>query len=865
MNPESPGDAIVASLLRCKGCPSQREACVPRTCSTADVAIVFDHPSEAEDARGEWLAGKRGGVGDLMRGAMEHYDADPHQTYLCSALNCRPQAGKKALMKNAMIACRERLVQELKVAGVKKVLCVGAVGYSALTSSKKLLAVTKIRGRWKQAYGMNVMATLPPGFILGDPAYFRDFSRDLEKFFTTDGPEPYPNVEVWVPENLAEAEEAMDFLVEAEWVSCDLETEGFSPISDAILAAGFGVIENETDATVVILDDAIIGKKKPWRRIRDLVNDPDRALVFHNAKFDLQFLKTGLEARGLRYVPAGIHDTMMLNYLRDERPIGKYKSHGLEALSRVRYDAPDYGIDVGKFLKEWAEAPELDRRDLRRKLHIYLALDCYYTARLFPDLWNEAVEECDEPTTTSLLTDTEQNEFDLMDLYEKLLMPGTLAIAEIEHRGISLDLAMYEETRIKLERKAKRLKNKICKSIGNPEFNPGSPQQVKELMYNPIEPLKDDERPGLGLPFGLSEDKDGKVYHTARRGGLQEGPTAAPVLKSLAFRYPEHKKVIDDICEHRNYTKNIGTYVVGLLNRVDSDGKLRTTFNLNGTSTGRLSSSGPNLQNVPDASHTGIEIRGGFVAEEGRVFVEADYKQLEVRIAAWLADDDAMREVFESGRDPHQEIAFSIYKKPKEEITHYMRWLAKNILFGLLYGRGAESVATGPEQEDIAARGGARWGIEDVKKFFSSLLEEWEDFAAWQQRQRELGYKEGQVTMPTGRKRRFDFIPKHDGGYVGRAAFNNPIQGTASDFTLWALIQLHAQLPEGACLVLTVHDSLMVECNEDQVEEIEALIQRVMTEETLFPIDVPLAVDIDVSRRWGEKEYEKQHQVIVDA
>jgi uracil-DNA glycosylase family 4 len=777
--PESPGDALVASLLTCRDCPAQAKACVPRTCSTAEIAIVLDHPSEAEAAREYFTAGRRGGQGELLEQAIAAMGYSLDEVYVCSALNCRPQAGKKALMKKAMIACRTRLVQELKMAGVKKVLCVGAVGYSALVSSDKLLAVTKIRGRWKQAYGMNFMATLPPGFVLGDSSYFRDFSRDIEKFFTTEGLASHPDVQLWIPENLTEMQEAMDYLYTAEFVSCDLETEGFSPVTHGILAAGFGILEDDTSATIVILDEALVAKKKTWRQIGKLLNG-EQPIVFHNAKFDLQFLKHGLEDRSMKYAPREVHDTMMLNYLRDERPIGKYKSHGLEALSRVRYDAPDYGIDVGQFLKEWAEAPEYDRRHMRTKLHVYLGLDCYYTARLFPDLWNEAAEECKEPTVTSLLTPIDQDEFDLLDLYETLLMPATLALAEMEYRGITLDMSMYEDTRAKLERKTKRLKTKICKSIDWPDFNPGSPPQVKELIYERLE-----------MPFGLHEDKDGKVYHTARRGGLQEGPTAAPVLKSLAFRYPEHKKVIDDICEYRNYTKNIGTYVNGLLSRVDEDGKLRTTFNLNGTSTGRLSSSGPNLQNVPDASHTGIEIRGGFIAEPGRVFVEADYKQLEVRIAAWLADDDAMREVFESGRDPHQEIAFSIYRKPKEEITHYMRWLAKNILFGLLYGRGAESVATGPEQEDIAARGGARWGIEDVKKFFSSLLEEWEDFAAWQQRQRELGYKEGQVTMPTGRKRRFAFIPKHDGGYVGRAAFNNPIQGTASDYTLWALINLH--------------------------------------------------------------------------
>jgi DNA polymerase-1 len=287
-------------------------------------------------------------------------------------------------------------------------------------------------------------------------------------------------------------------------------------------------------------------------------------------------------------------------------------------------------------------------------------------------------------------------------------------------------------------------------------------------------------------------------------------------------------------------------------------------LNLAGTSTGRLSSSNPNLQNVPDASHTGVEIRGGFIPTPGNVFIEADHKQLEVRVAAWLSGDEVMRGIFESGRDPHQEIAYSIYGLPKEQITHYMRWLAKNILFGLLYGRGYESVATGPEQEDIAARGGRRWGLDEVKSFYDNLLAEWAQFAEWQQNQKVMGYRDGEIVMPTGRRRRFGFIPRHDAGYVGRASFNNPIQGTASDFTLYALIRLHARLPEGAHLVLTVHDSLLIDCPRHLVDEVCDLIHEVMEDDTLFDIDVPLLADIDIEERWGEKEGAKQHIPIVE-
>lgn len=858
----------------CRGCPSARAACVTRPRGTARIAVVLDFPSELEDARDEWMASKRGGAGALLRDTLEAAGIDLDQVYLCSALNCRPNVGKQAMLKNAMLSCRERLIDELKHAGVEKVLSVGPIAYSALMSLPKNAAITKVRGRWREAFGMNVLATLPPGFMFGAEDardYFRDFAHDIEKFATTDGPEPHPDVDVWLPETLAELDEAFAFLAEQDFVSLDLETTGFSPIANDVLAAGFGTIDG-TDGTVVVIDEALLSKKKAWRLIGKLLAS-DQEVVFHNAKFDLQFLKAQLLKRDLKYEPANVHDTLLLHYLLDERPVGRFKSHGLETLARIRYDAPDYGIDVGKWLKEWAEANEYDRRAMRQQLHVYLALDAYYTARLYPDLWNEAIDDDEDRD----VPDDHLPHDSLLDLYESLLMPASLALADIEYHGILLDVSMFEAQRIELEAKAKQLLAQLQRKTGIKDFNPGSPKQVQAYIYNSPD---DPEQPGLGFQLGLVDEKGntrhderGNVMFTPRRGKLREGATAAAVLRTLAHRQPEKlpkwkiklngqdDHIIEAICEYRNLTKNIGTYVVGLLQRVDIDDRLRTSFNLAGTATGRLSSSQPNLQNVPDASHTGIEIRGGFVAPPGHVLIEADHKQLEVRIAAWLSDDDAMREIFAGDRDPHQEIAWSIYRKPKNEITHYMRWLAKNILFGLLYGRGYESVATGPEQEDIAARGGQRWSIEDVKSFFDQLLAEWADFAQWQQDQRELGYAAGEIVMPTGRKRRFPFIPKHDAGYVGRASFNNPIQGTASDFTLYALIRLHELLPDGARIVLTVHDSLMIECREDLAAEVCELVQRVMEEDPLYPIDVPLKADINVMRSWGEKDA-MQHELL---
>jgi uracil-DNA glycosylase family 4 len=777
-----------------------------------------------EVKRSTWLTGKRGGAQQILLQTLEAVGLNANDVYICSALNCRPNTTKQAMLKRGMLACQERLIDELKSANIEKVLCVGAIGYSALMSSNKLLPITKHRGRWRRAFGMDVMATLPPGMMFSDPDWFRDFAYDIEKFATTDGLQPWPNVEWWVPEDYDEFEKACDLLRSYPFLSCDIETSGFSCIDDDVRAIGFCGLDGE-NGQVVIFDEWLLEDKDVWQCIADIIAS-DQEIIFHNAKFDLKFIKEQLNRRRIKYQPRNIHDTIMLHYTLDERPLlSKFKSHGLEGLARVRYDAPDYGIDMKRFLKEWDGAPDGLRDEMRRKLHSYLALDCYYTARLFPDLWNEALIEDEK----------------LLDLYETLLMPGTIALTDIEHHGVLLDREMFEEVKEELDAKANVILNKLRDELDWPDFNPNSSPQVKTLIYEKLD-----------MPFGLREE-NGKVYHSARRGKLQEGPTAASVLKNLSERFPEHKPIIEDILEYRTYTKTIGTYVKGMLQRMDSDGRLRTSINLAGTATGRTSSSDPNLQNVPDASHIGIDIRAGFVASPGNVFVSADYKQLEVRIAADICGDPVMKEIFDSGRDPHQEIAYSIYHKPKSEISKFERWLAKNILFGLLYGRGYESVATGPEQEDIARHGGRRWTIDEVKSYFDSLLAEWEVFAAWQQNQKRIGYGEGEIVTPVGRHRRFPLILKHDGGHVGRASFNTPIQGTASDFTVYAMIRMHELLPKGASVILLIHDELIIECKESQAVKVAHLLKRTMENDTLYETDVPLAVDVEVSRGWGSK------------
>jgi len=823
---------------------------VSRPLDRAEVAIVFDFPEVEMATKDAFFTGKRGGPGDLIKRCLEGAGIDLDQVYLTSALNCRPNYKKEAMMKRAMLSCRPRLVKELKAAECTKVLCLGNVGFSALMSAERNLPITKCRGRWHSAWGMNIMATFSGGFLTAAPDWYRDFEQDLAKFVATDGREPFPDVDLWVPQSVKEADEAFDYLEEQTTMSCDLETLGLSPIRDGILAAGFAVNTAPTKGTAIVIDDMLLQRKKPWRRIQRLLNG-EWEVVFHNAKFDLQFFKTAFEREGLPYAPNNIHDTMLLHYTMDERPMGRFASHVLENLARTRYDAIDYGINMSKFITEWKEADEQERRRLRKNLHQYLALDVYYTARLFPDLWNEAMQ------------DTE-----LLDLYEEYLIPGCIALADIEHRGILIDVDFYEEASAELAARSNKILGRLQRKTGIPDFNPGSPKQVSEYVYG-------SDNGSLGLPFGEKEmavvkkNADGdwraalaearkkrkgrqSTTFTSRRGKQREGPTSKAVLKSLARVVPEHKQVLYDIVEYRNLTKNAGTYVNGMLDRVDVDGRIRGNFNLHGTATGRLSSDGPNLQNIPDSSHTGIEVRNGFIADEGNVLLEADYSQLELRVAAWLSDDDEFKQVFIEGRDVHQEVTWALFHKTRKEASKYERYMAKCCNFGVMYQRGAGSLANGPEMDYIEDNGGTRWSEEEVKEFFDRMLRGWPTFNKWIEEQQVLVYQEQIVHSPTGRKRRFPLIPIWDSGAAGRAAVNTPIQGTASDFTLSALIRIHARLPEGAHIVSTVHDSILIECPRALIDEVLAIVKEEMEDNLPFDTGIPFASDADVAPKWGQ-------------
>ena len=462
----------------------------------------------------------------------------------------------------------------------------------------------------------------------------------------------------------------------------------------------------------------------------------------HNGKFDLKHLHHKFRELDIEMVLGKIEDTMLLNYSIDERPWGRYGAHSLKNISRVRYDAPDYDIDMGKWLKEWKDPETTDERkaEMLDDLYKYLALDCYYTARLTPDLRHDVEEDSEL----------------LLDFYEWLLIPASNMLSDIELRGAKLDREYLEDIQIKLVKELKASTKRLRGYAENPEFNPGSNKQIHELLYRDY---------GFGVP------------KLPQHGKKKEGPTSKAAIHVLQQWYPECRYLFDEILDWRRIQKTLGTYVKGLLDRMDSDDRIRCDFLLHGTGTGRLSSINPNLQNIPDASHTDIDIKKAFISEPGWLLMEADYSQLELRVAAHTTGDKNLTQVYIDDGDLHKNVTDAFFQK--DDITPYERAMAKGLVFGALYDRSPDAMANGPEMEYLANELGAeRWTTKQVGAFFRKFFEQYSKLPPWQKSQKKLGYTQQYIETEFGRIRRFPFITKFDGGTVGRQVNQHTIPVT---------------------------------------------------------------------------------------
>ncbi len=403
-------------------------------------------------------------------------------------------------------------------------------------------------------------------------------------------------------------------------------------------------------------------------------------------------------------------------------------------------------------------------------------------------------------------------------LYREVERPLSAVLAAMERAGVALDLDYLKALAAELDSELSRLEAEIHRLVGHP-FNLNSRDQLEVVLY--------DE---LGLP---------PLKKTAKTG---KRSTSAAALEALRGRHP----VVDRILKYRELAKLKGTYVDPLPKLVHpKTGRVHTRFHQTATATGRLSSSDPNLQNIPIRGDWGPRIRRAFVAGEGMLLVVADYSQIELRVLAHLSGDENLIRIFQEGRDVHAATAGWIFGT--EEVDGAMRRVAKTVNFGVLYGMSAHSLAqTLGIEYDEAAGFIARYfeSFPKVREYFDRLLEE--------------ARKRGYVETLFGRRR---YVPdlasrnRRAREAAERIAVNMPIQGTAADLIKLAMVKLAPELEaRGARLLLQVHDELVIEAPAERIEEAAEKTKEVM--ESVWPLKVPLVAEVGIGPNWVDAKSE---------
>ena len=519
--------------------------------------------------------------------------------------------------------------------------------------------------------------------------------------------------------------------------------------------------------------------------LRPLLEDPDIKKIGHNIKYDyIVLLQAGIMTRGIAV------DTMLASYLTDPSRL----RHNLAEVSLKHLRRKM--IPISDLLGKGSKAITFDK--------VPVEAACEY-----------ASEDADITWRLSEIFQSSLKERELESLFSEVEIPLIEVLARMEIAGISIDTEVFGELKQEIEQRLETLEQDIFELAGEP-FQINSPKQLQKVLFEDL---------------GLTPTKKTKTGFS----------TDVSVLEELAREHPLPEKVL----EYRTLEKLRGTYVNALPKLINpKTGRIHTSFNQAVAATGRLSSSDPNLQNIPVRTELGRRIRQAFVpgAEDFRL-ISADYSQIELRILAHLSGDANLRSAFEKDFDIHRDTAARVFHVSHDDVTADMRRQAKAVNFGVIYGISAFGLARniGVTNHEAAA-------------FIENYFEQYPGVQAWLERTKEEARELGYVKTLLNRRRYLPELTASDAvtrRAAERMAINAPVQGTAADVIKVAMIVLDKELLDReARLLLQVHDELIVEAPKDDCEEIAERMRDIM--ENAIELDVPLKVDIGIGENWME-------------
>jgi DNA polymerase-1 len=578
----------------------------------------------------------------------------------------------------------------------------------------------------------------------------------------------------------------------------DLETTSVDPLRAEMVGYAFAWKAEEAYYLPVRgpSEDSLLDEAKTLAALRPIFEDPKIGKLNQNIKYDLLVLRAmGVTLRGIS------GDSMIAHYLLHAGE----RSHGLDDLARTELKHENIRIEelIGKGKKQQCMS-----QVRTEKVKEYACEDADVAWRLAEKL---------EPG----LGDTKA-ERSLRKLYDTVELPLIGVLAEMEFNGVLLDMPFLARLSQEMQAQLTEIEIETHKLAGR-EFNLGSPKQLRDVLYS-----------DMSLPIRKRTDATG------------EASTDQETLERLAaLGHALPKKII----EHRQIAKLKGTYVDALPALVNPKTKrLHTSFNQTVASTGRLSSSDPNLQNIPARTEQGRQIRQAFIPPPGWQILTADYSQVELRLLAHFSKDESLRKAFEEDRDIHALVAAEIFQVPQEQVTDAQRRVAKTVNFGVIYGMSGIGLAI-------------RLGIDkkDANRFIDEYFQRYPKVLEYQQRLLAKCRETGRVETILGRRRTFDkdsirsWTTYQRRNVAEREAINMEIQGSAADLMKLALLGVHRTFQERnlrAKMLLTVHDELVFETPPEELAQVAEIVRREMT--TAMPLDVPLKVDVAAGPNWLE-------------
>ena len=577
-----------------------------------------------------------------------------------------------------------------------------------------------------------------------------------------------------------------DFFRTKDFLVLDTETTSTSAIDAELVGLSFSVEEHKAFYVPIPANREealrIVNIFKP------LYEDPKILKVGQNLKYDLEVLRN-YDVR----LDGPMWDTMIAHYL-----IQPELRHNMDYMAEVYLHYQTIHIDelIGPKGKN-----QRSMRDLSPTL-----------------VYEYACEDADITLQLKNKLEPELKNHDCEDLFYKIEMPLMPVLAEMEMNGVCLDTQSLAETSKQFTTRMNEIEQRIYELAGQ-QFNIASPKQVGEILFDKL-----------------------KIVEKAKKTKTGQYVTSEEVLQQLKNKH----EIVADILEHRGLKKLIGTYIDALPKLINPrTGHIHTSFNQTITATGRLSSSDPNLQNIPIRGEDGKEIRKAFIPEPGCLFFSADYSQIELRVMAHLSQDSQMIEVFREGKDLHAATAANIYKKPIDEVTRDERTKSKRANFGIIYGITVFGLA---ERLDIPR--------DEAKMLIDGYFATFPDVHDYMEKSKEVARQQGYVTTLFGRRRYLPDINSANAtvrGFAERNAINAPIQGTAADIIKVAMIRIFNRFKaEGirSKMILQVHDELNFSVYPEEKEKVEGIVLEEM--QNALNLSVPLVADSGFGQNWLE-------------